>query len=90
MIKIAPLIVAGEIIIIFFIMGITLIIAKVFKFNLEEALISVNASYGGPATACAYVGTKNWQRLMIPALLIGVYGYIVGNVLGILAGNLFL
>lgn len=89
-IKIAPLIVAGEIIIIFFIMGITLIIAKVFKFNLEEALISVNASYGGPATACAYVGTKNWQRLMIPALLIGVYGYIVGNVLGILAGNLFL
>lgn len=89
-IKIAPLIVAGEIIIIFFIMGITLAIAKIFKFNLEEALISINASYGGPATACAYIGTKNWQRLMIPALLIGVYGYIVGNVLGILAGNLFL
>lgn len=89
-IKIAPLIVVGEIIIIFFIMGITLIVAKIFKFNLEEALISVNASYGGPATACAYVGTKNWQRLMIPALLIGVYGYIVGNVLGILAGNIFL
>ena len=71
-------------------MTITLGIAKIFKMNLEEALISINSSYGGPATACAYVGSKKWQRLMIPAVLIGVYGYIIGNALGILAGNIFL
>lgn len=89
-IQIAPMIVVAEIIIIFFIMSITLGITKIFKMNLEEALISINSSYGGPATACAYVGSKGWQRLMIPAVLIGVYGYIIGNALGILAGNLFL
>ena len=89
-IRIAPMIVVAEIIIIFFIMTITLCITKIFKMNLEEALISINSSYGGPATACAYVGSKGWQRLMIPAVLIGVYGYIIGNALGILAGNIFL
>ena len=89
-IQIAPMIVVAEIIIIFFIMTITLGITKIFKMNLEEALISINSSYGGPATACAYVGSKGWQRLMIPAVLIGVYGYIIGNALGILAGNIFL
>ena len=89
-IQIAPMIVVAKIIIIFFIMTITLGITKIFKMNLEEALISINSSYGGPATACAYVGSKGWQRLMIPAVLIGVYGYIIGNALGILAGNIFL
>lgn len=88
--KIAPLIVVAEIIIVFFIGGITLTIAKIFKMNLEEALISINASYGGPSTAGAYVGAKGWKRLMVPAILIGVYGYVIGNALGILAGNLFL
>lgn len=89
-IEIAPLIVVAEIVIIFFIMLITLGVAKIFNLSLEEALISINASYGGPSTACAYVGSKGWKRLMIPALLIGVYGYIIGNALGILAGNIFL
>lgn len=88
--KIAPLIVVAEIVIILFIGGITLIIAKIFKMNLEEALISINASYGGPATATAYVGARGWTRLMIPAVLIGVYGYVIGNFLGILVGNIFL
>ncbi len=88
--KIAPMIVVAEIVIIAIIGGITLIIAKLFKMNLEEALISINASYGGPSTATAYVGARGWTRLMVPAVLIGVYGYVVGNFLGILVGNLFL
>lgn len=88
--KIAPLIVVAEIIVLFFIIGITLGFAKIFKMNLEEALIAINASYGGPSTACAYVGQRRWKRLMVPAVLIGVYGYIVGNVFGIIAGNVFL
>lgn len=88
--KFAPIIVIAEIIVTLAIMVVTLTITKLFKMNLEEALIAINASYGGPATAAAYVGSKGWQRLMVPAILIGVYGYIVGNVLGIVAGNLFL
>jgi len=88
--KFAPIIVIAEIIVTLAIMVITLTITKLFKMNLEEALIAINASYGGPATAAAYIGSKGWQRLMVPAILIGVYGYIVGNVFGIIAGNLFL
>lgn len=89
-IKVAPLIVVAEVIVTIFVMGITLGYAKLFKQNLEEALIAINASYGGPSTACAYVGCRKWKKLTVPAILIGIYGYIIGNVLGILAGNIFL
>ena len=89
-IKVAPLIVVAEVIVTVIIMAITLGVTKIFKQNLEEALIAINASYGGPSTACAYVGCRKWKKLTVPAILIGVYGYIIGNVLGILAGNIFL
>ena len=63
---------------------------EAFFEDLEEMLIAINASYGGPNTAAALVGTKGWTKLAVPAVLIGVYGIVVGNPLGVLIGNLFL
>ena len=86
----APVVIFAEIVIILIIMVLVFLVGKIFKMDLEEMLIAINASYGGPNTAAALVGTKGWTKLAVPAVLIGVYGIVVGNVLGILIGNLFL
>ncbi len=86
----APVVIIAEVVIILFIMVLVFAVGKICKMDLEEMLIAINASYGGPNTAAALVGTKGWTKLAVPAVLIGVYGIVVGNPLGVLIGNLFL
>jgi uncharacterized membrane protein len=62
---------------------------KVFKFNLEEIILASNANIGGPTTAAAMAIAKGWGALVIPVLLIGTLGYIIGNYYGIFVGNIF-
>ena len=69
-------------------MVVTLVLGKLFKFNLEEMLLASNANIGGPTTAVAMAIAKGWNKLIAPIMLAGVMGYIVGNYLGIFMGNL--
>ncbi|MGD9569986.1 MAG: DUF819 domain-containing protein [Sedimentibacter sp.] len=69
-------------------MAFSLIVGKLFKFNLEEILVASNANIGGPTTAVAMAIAKGWNKLIGPAMLAGVFGYIIGNYLGIFMGNL--
>jgi len=69
-------------------MTFSLLVGKLFKFNLEEILIASNANIGGPTTAVAMAIAKGWNKLIGPAMLAGVFGYIIGNYLGIFMGNL--
>ena len=64
------------------------ILGKLFKFNLEEILLASNANIGGPTTAVAMAIAKGWNKLIGPIMLAGVFGYIIGNYLGIFMGNL--
>jgi uncharacterized membrane protein len=65
-----------------------LIGGKLFKQNLEDILIGVNATLGGPATAMAMAMSMGWSRLVLPALLVGIWGYIIGTGLGLLMTGL--
>ncbi len=67
-----------------------LVVGRLFKFNLEELLLSGNANIGGPTTAVAMAIAKGWNELVIPVMLAGISGYIVGNYLGIIAGNILI
>ncbi|MCQ4923042.1 DUF819 family protein [Tissierella carlieri] len=69
-------------------MIVTLLLGKLFKFNLEEILLASNANIGGPTTAVAMAIAKGWNKLIGPIMLAGVFGYIIGNYLGIFMGNL--
>lgn len=69
-------------------MLISLGLGKLFKFNLEEILLASNANIGGPTTAVAMAIAKGWNKLIGPIMLAGVFGYIIGNYLGIFMGNL--
>ncbi len=64
--------------------------AKTFNFNLEEAIIASNANVGGPATAPAMAIAKGWTSLVGPSVLVAVFGYVIGNYLGIIVGNILL
>ena len=60
--------------------------AKLFKFNLEDAIIASNANIGGPTTAAGMAISQGWSALVGPAMLIGTFGYVLGNYLGTIVG----
>lgn len=60
--------------------------AKVLKFDLEDAIIASNANIGGPTTAAGMAVSQGWSRLVGPAMLVGVLGYVIGNYAGTLVG----
>jgi uncharacterized membrane protein len=64
----------------------TLLLGKLLRLNLEDLLLSVNATLGGPPTAAAMAVSCGWQKLVLPALLIGIWGYIIGTPLGLVVG----
>lgn len=69
---------------------VTLLFGKLFKFSLEEMIIASNANIGGPTTAAAMAIAKGWDKIIVPALLVGTLGYVIGNYYGIIIGNLLM
>ena len=67
----------------------TLTFGKLLKFDLEQVLIASNGNVGGPTTAAAMAVSKGWTELIIPAILVGTLGYVIGNYYGIFIGIMF-
>jgi uncharacterized membrane protein len=68
-------------------MLVTLGLGKLFNFDLEELMVACNATVCGPTTAAAMVIAKGWGDLVVPALLVGIWGYVIGNYAAILMAN---
>ncbi len=60
--------------------------AKLFRIDLIEAVIASNANMGGPTTAAAMAASRGWNRLVVPAILCGTFGYAVATFVGIGVG----
>lgn len=60
--------------------------AKMLKFDLEDAVIASNANIGGPTTAAGMAISQGWAKLVGPAMLVGVLGYVIGNYAGTVVG----
>lgn len=84
----APLLLVFTAIIVLINMVISFVFGKIFNYTLEEILLCSNANIGGPTTAAAMAIAKGWNKLIGPIILAGVWGYIIGNYLGIFMGNL--
>lgn len=61
----------------------TLGIARLLRVNLEEALLAVNANLGGAPSAAAMAISSGWPRLVLPGLLVGIWGYVIGTPIGV-------
>lgn len=86
--KEAPLLLVFALIVVLVNLIVSLVLGKIFKFNLEEIIIASNANVGGPTTAAAMAVSKGWTTLIVPALLVGTLGYVIGNYYGTFIGTL--
>jgi len=60
-----------------------LLLCKLFKIGLPEAIVGSNACILGPPTAAAMAGGLGWKSLVTPAILCGTFGYAMANFIGI-------
>lgn len=58
-----------------------------FRLHPAELLIASNANVGGPATASGMAAAKGWSSLIIPALLVGVFGYSIATFVSLGLGH---
>ena len=84
----SPLLLVFCAIIVFTNLLVTLFFGKIFKFDIEEMMLAANANVGGPTTAAAMAIAKGWNKLIVPTILTGILGYIIGNYYGLLIGNI--
>ena len=66
-----------------------LVLAKIFKIGLPEALVGSNACILGPPTAAAMAGALGWKSLVTPAVLCGTFGYAMANFIGVSLYGIF-
>ena len=58
------------------------------KLNGAELAVASNACILSPPTAAAMAVAKGWHNLVTPALLCGVFGYAIANLVGITLAEL--
>lgn len=63
-------------------------LGRVFRTDLMDTVIASNACVAGPATAAALAAGKGRADLVVPAVLLGVFGYAVANFIGVGLANL--
>ncbi|WP_431803782.1 DUF819 domain-containing protein [Halobacillus andaensis] len=78
----APMLLVFVFIVVMSNMLVSFVLGRLFKFSLEEVIVASNANIGGPTTAAAMAIAKGWTKLVVPILLVGTLGYIVGNYIG--------
>ncbi|CAN6860827.1 unnamed protein product [Brassica oleracea] len=64
-------------------MGVLLGIGKVMKIELKHLLLASNANVGGPTTAAGMATEKGWSSLIVPGILVGIFGIAIATFLGI-------
>ena len=58
--------------------------ARALKANWEDVAVCTVAAAGGPPTAAALSVAFGWEKMVIPGMLVGLWGYVIGNYAGII------
>ena len=71
--------------------GVLMAIGRVVcRLPARELYLASNANVGGPTTAAAMAQAKDWKRLVLPALLIGILGYASATAIALALGPVLL
>jgi uncharacterized membrane protein len=62
-------------------------IGRLFGFSLQEMILASIANTAGPMNAAAIAISKKWTKLILPAFLVGIWGYVIGTYLGVAVGR---
>uniref|UniRef100_A0ACD5ZNL0 Uncharacterized protein n=1 Tax=Avena sativa TaxID=4498 RepID=A0ACD5ZNL0_AVESA len=64
-------------------LAVVLGVGKLVGLERKSLLIASNANVGGPTTAAAMATAKGWSSLIVPGILVGIFGISVATFLGI-------
>mgnify|MGYP000866518094 FL=1 len=86
--QVGPVMIVTAIIMIFFNFALPLLYGKIRKENFEEVMLVSCSTIGGPTTGAAFAISPGWSSLIVPALLVGLWGYAIGNLAGVFVASL--
>ncbi len=69
--------------IIFVHLGLTLLIAKLLKFDIDETVVASGAALVGPAVTAAIATSRGWRHLVTPGIMCGIFGYAIATFVGV-------
>jgi len=64
-------------------------IGKLLNWRIENMMVAIDACIGGPPTVAALCATMKWNKLIVPGILVALYGVIIGNFVGVIVGNIW-
>ena len=67
----------------------SLLLAKLFKQNIEDIAMCLVAAIGGPFVATGAAASKGYKEIVVPVLFMGIWGNVIGTIFGILLYGLF-
>jgi uncharacterized membrane protein len=58
-------------------------LARLFKLDVYEVIISSAANIMGPSVAAPMAASLGQKKLITPGILVGILGYVIGTFLGV-------
>ncbi len=81
--KVGPSLLLFYLIIMVFHFLFLLLSARLFKLNVYEVIVSSAANIMGPSVAAPMAASLGQKKLVTPAILVGILGYVIGTFIGV-------
>jgi uncharacterized membrane protein len=81
--KVGPTLLLFYLIIMVFHFVFLMLSARLFKLNVYEVIVSSAANIMGPSVAAPMAASLGQKRMVTPAILVGILGYVVGTFIGV-------
>ncbi|MEM7278096.1 MAG: DUF819 family protein [Pseudomonadota bacterium] len=69
---------------------VVLLVARVLKIDLAEAIVASGAALVGPAATAAIAISRGWRSLITPGIMCGIFGYVIGTFIGVAVTKLLI
>ncbi|MDD2305934.1 MAG: DUF819 family protein [Prolixibacteraceae bacterium] len=83
MLHVGPAVLGFYLIIMFFHFIFLVSLSKLFKLDVYEVIISSAANIMGPSVAAPMAASLGQKKLITPAILVGILGYVIGTFIGV-------
>ena len=83
MLHVGPAVLGFYLIIMFFHFIFLVSLAKLFKLDVYEVIISSAANIMGPSVAAPMAASLDQKKLITPGILVGILGYVIGTFIGV-------
>lgn len=81
--KVGPSLLLFYLVIMFFHFIFLMAFARLFKLNVYEVIVSSAANIMGPSVAAPMAASLGQKRMVTPAILVGILGYVIGTFIGV-------